>query len=99
MGARAPKAEPENTRGIVLNRCELPSGGSCCRCWPLASRFRWPPVGETPDPRETLGHKDPQVRKEPKASKVSQVFRGLPVLKTQGPQGTPGEEKRAKLQP
>ena len=44
-------------------------------------------------PRETLGHKDPQVRKEPKASKVSQVFRGLPVLKTQGPQGTPGEEK------
>ena len=38
-------------------------------------------LAEFPGLRETLDHKDPQVRRVLKASRVSQVFRVLPVHK------------------
>ena len=67
-------------------------------------RFRSQLVGETPDPRVTRERRVPQVHREPKASKVSQVFRDLQVLKAPKdlrahPARRVTKERRAKLQP
>jgi hypothetical protein len=71
---------------------------------PLLAVGFLPPAVETPGLRETPDHKDPQARRVLKASRVSRVFRVLPVLKAPRdlrarPVRRVTKERKAKLQP